>query len=153
MSFDFSKLLSVAWGGWTTTWPTELLALIWLAFLASWVGASFWQGRTKKQVMTLESQRYRLPIGPRRHAFFADQEANLPGQLTPELTRLLLVGALASPHPDAVDAAIQPTDVAVVRAAVQAGLEQEIRAPRELEVPFDSARAFRSMRSHGTASW
>ncbi len=62
MSFDFSKLLSVAWGGWTTSWPTELLALIWLAFLASWVGASFWQGRTKKQVMTLESQRYRLPI-------------------------------------------------------------------------------------------
>lgn len=62
MSFDFSKLLSVAWGGWTTAWPTELLALIWLAFLASWVGASFWQGRTQKQVMTLESQRYRLPI-------------------------------------------------------------------------------------------
>jgi protein-S-isoprenylcysteine O-methyltransferase Ste14 len=62
MSFDFSKLHSVALGGWTTTWPTELLALIWVAFLASWVGASFWQGRTKKQVMTLESQRYRLPI-------------------------------------------------------------------------------------------
>ena len=62
MSFDFSKLLSVAWGGWTTTWPTQLLALIWLAFLASWVGASFWQGQPKKQVMTLESQRYRLPI-------------------------------------------------------------------------------------------
>ena len=62
MSFDFSKLLSVAWGGWTTTWPTELLALIWLAFLLSWMGASFWQGQTKKQVMTLESQRYRLPI-------------------------------------------------------------------------------------------
>jgi len=62
MSFDFSKLLSVAWGGWTTAWPTELLALIWLAFLISWVGASFWQGRTKKQVMTLESQRYSLPI-------------------------------------------------------------------------------------------
>ncbi|MCP3402309.1 MULTISPECIES: isoprenylcysteine carboxylmethyltransferase family protein [unclassified Bradyrhizobium] len=62
MSFDFSKLLSVAWGGWTTTWPTELLALIWVAFLASWVGASFWQGRTQKQVMTLESQQYRLPI-------------------------------------------------------------------------------------------
>ena len=62
MSFDFSKLLSVAWGGWTTTWPTELLALIWLAFLASWVGASFWQGRTKKRVMTLQSQRYSLPI-------------------------------------------------------------------------------------------
>ncbi|MFK4509640.1 protein-S-isoprenylcysteine O-methyltransferase Ste14 [Bradyrhizobium daqingense] len=52
----------MAWGGWTTSWPTQLLALIWLAFLLSWVGASFWQGRTKKQVMTLESQRYRLPI-------------------------------------------------------------------------------------------
>ncbi|MEI4563299.1 hypothetical protein, partial [Klebsiella pneumoniae] len=52
----------VAWGGWTTAWPTELLALIWLGFLLSWVGASFWQGQTKKQVMTLESQRYRLPI-------------------------------------------------------------------------------------------
>ena len=62
MSFDFSKLLSVAWGGWTTTWPTQLLALIWLAWLASWVGASFWQGRTQKQVMTLESGRYRIPI-------------------------------------------------------------------------------------------
>ncbi len=62
MSFDFSKLLSVAWGGWTTAWPTELLALLWLAFLLSWVGASFWQGQTKKQVMTLESQRYSLPI-------------------------------------------------------------------------------------------
>ncbi len=62
MSLDFSKLLSVAWGGWTTAWPTELLALIWVGFLASWVGASFWQGQTKKQVMTLESQRYRLPI-------------------------------------------------------------------------------------------
>ena len=62
MSFDFSKLLSVAWGGWTTAWPTEVLALLWLAFLASWVGASFWQGQTKKQVMTLESQRFRLPI-------------------------------------------------------------------------------------------
>ncbi|MCK1546860.1 isoprenylcysteine carboxylmethyltransferase family protein [Bradyrhizobium sp. 160] len=62
MSFDFSKLLSVAWGGWTTTWPTQLLALIWLAWLVSWVGASFWQGRTQKQVMTLESGRYRIPI-------------------------------------------------------------------------------------------
>ncbi|MFB6461663.1 methyltransferase family protein [Bradyrhizobium tunisiense] len=62
MSFDFSKLLSVAWGGWTTAWPTKVLALLWLAFLASWVGASFWQGQTKKQVMTLESQRFRLPI-------------------------------------------------------------------------------------------
>ena len=71
MSFDFSKLLSVAWGGWTTTWPTELLALIWLAFLASWVGASFWQGRTKKQVMTLESAALSPADPGRRHPVHA----------------------------------------------------------------------------------
>ncbi len=51
-----------ALSGWTTTWPTQLLALIWLAFVASWVGASFWQGQTKKHVLTLQSLRYRLPI-------------------------------------------------------------------------------------------
>ena len=58
MSFDFSKLLSVAWGGWTTTWPTQLLALIWLAWLASWVGASFWQGRTQKLIAQVRKNGY-----------------------------------------------------------------------------------------------
>jgi len=66
MSLDFGKLVSFAWSSWTTgwpaTWPTQLLALIWLAWLVSWVGASFWQGRTRKQVMALDSSRYRLPI-------------------------------------------------------------------------------------------
>ena len=60
MAFD--KLVSFAWGGWTTTWPTQLLAIIWLLWLASWIGASFWQGQTRKHVMTLASTRYRLPI-------------------------------------------------------------------------------------------
>jgi isoprenylcysteine carboxyl methyltransferase (ICMT) family protein YpbQ len=54
--------LASAFSGWTTTWPTQLLALIWLAWLASWVAASFWSGQTKKHVMTLESGRYRIPI-------------------------------------------------------------------------------------------
>ena len=62
MSYDFSKLSSLAWGGWTATWPTQLLAIIWIAWLISWVAASFWQGQTKKHVMTLDSGRYRLPI-------------------------------------------------------------------------------------------
>ncbi len=62
MSYDFSKLTSFAWGGWTATWPTQLLAIIWIAWLISWVAASFWQGQTKKHVMTLDSSRYRLPI-------------------------------------------------------------------------------------------
>ena len=48
--------------GWIVTWPTKLLALIWLAWVVSWVVASFWSGRTKTHVPTLESWVYRLPI-------------------------------------------------------------------------------------------
>lgn len=62
MSYDFGRLVSFVWSGWTATWPTQLLAIIWIAWLISWVGASFWQGQTKKQVMTLDSSRYQLPI-------------------------------------------------------------------------------------------
>ncbi len=58
---DSNPLFS-ALSGWTTTWPTQLLALIWLAFVASWVAASFWSGQTRKHVMTLHAMRYRLPI-------------------------------------------------------------------------------------------
>jgi protein-S-isoprenylcysteine O-methyltransferase Ste14 len=58
---DITSLLSV-FRGWTTTWPTQLLALIWLAWVASWVLASFWSGRTRKHVLTLQALRYRLPI-------------------------------------------------------------------------------------------
>lgn len=54
--------LGYALSGWTTTWPTQLLANIWILWVASWVIASFWQGRTKKGVVTLESFKYRLPI-------------------------------------------------------------------------------------------
>ena len=62
MPHDPSQFLAYVFSGWTTTWPTQLLALIWLAWLASWVVASFWSGQTKKQVMTLDSSRYRIPI-------------------------------------------------------------------------------------------
>jgi protein-S-isoprenylcysteine O-methyltransferase Ste14 len=48
--------------GWIVTWPTRLLALIWLAWVVSWVVASFWSGRTKAHVRTRESWVYRLPI-------------------------------------------------------------------------------------------
>jgi protein-S-isoprenylcysteine O-methyltransferase Ste14 len=48
--------------GWIVTWPTKLLALIWLAWVISWVVASFWSGRTKTHVQTLASLVYRLPI-------------------------------------------------------------------------------------------
>jgi protein-S-isoprenylcysteine O-methyltransferase Ste14 len=48
--------------GWIVTWPTRLLALIWLAWVVSWVVAAFWSGRTKAHVPTWDSWVYRLPI-------------------------------------------------------------------------------------------
>jgi hypothetical protein len=48
--------------GWIVDWPTRLLALIWLAWVISWVVASFWSGQTKTHVPTLASLAYRMPI-------------------------------------------------------------------------------------------
>src|ERR1700688_478426 len=62
MSFDPHALLAVAWSGWTATWPPQLLAIIWIVWLISWVVASFWSGRTQKQVMTWDERTYRIPI-------------------------------------------------------------------------------------------
>src|ERR1700751_4591370 len=56
------ELSGAALGGWIVTWPTKLLALIWLAWIVSWVVASFWSARTKAQVPTWDSLAYRLPI-------------------------------------------------------------------------------------------
>ena len=62
MSGDFSHIIAFAFSGWTTTWPTSLLAIIWLIWLASWVGASFWSGQTRKHVTTLHASRYHILI-------------------------------------------------------------------------------------------
>lgn len=48
--------------GWITVWPTQLLALIWLAWVVSWVVAASWSARTKTHVRTRDSWIYRLPI-------------------------------------------------------------------------------------------
>ena len=48
--------------GWITVWPTQLLALIWLAWVVSWVVAASWSARTKTHVRTRDSWVYRLPI-------------------------------------------------------------------------------------------
>jgi cation-transporting ATPase I len=71
-----------------------------------------------------------------------DQEAPLPAELPASLHHVLLTAAHAGPHPDALDAALDPTDVAVFRAAEDAGLGTELRVEREAEYPFDSARSF-----------
>src|SRR5260370_6928485 len=57
-----SQVFAFVWRGWSDTWPTELLTFIWLAWVTSWVVASFWSGRTEKQITTWDSQAYRLPI-------------------------------------------------------------------------------------------
>ncbi|MBA2271155.1 MAG: cation-transporting P-type ATPase, partial [Chthoniobacterales bacterium] len=55
---------------------------------------------------------------------------------------MLLTAALAGPHPDALDAAANLTDVVVADAAARVGLGEAIRVRREAEAPFDAARSF-----------
>ena len=62
MSRFFSGIYETVSSGWIATWPTKLLAFIWLAWVISWVAASFWSGRTKSHVRTRNSWVYRLPI-------------------------------------------------------------------------------------------
>ena len=59
---DPGQWLAFALSGWTTIWPTQLLAIIWILWVISWVLASFWSGQTRKHVMTWVSLKYRLPI-------------------------------------------------------------------------------------------
>ena len=62
MPNNSSEISDALFSGWIVTWPTRLLALIWLAWVVSWVVASFWSGRTKSHVRTWDSWVYRLPI-------------------------------------------------------------------------------------------
>jgi protein-S-isoprenylcysteine O-methyltransferase Ste14 len=42
--------------------PAVVLEIIWIAWLASWVAASFWTGRTQKEAATLETWTYRAAM-------------------------------------------------------------------------------------------
>jgi len=59
-----------------------------------------------------------------------------------ELREVLLCAALASPHPDHPGVGAHPTDVAVLEGAREHGLDRQMRAERDEEVPFDPARGF-----------
>ena len=59
---DPSQWLGFALSGWTTTWPTQLFAIIWILWVISWVVASFWSGQTRKNVMSSDSLKYRSLI-------------------------------------------------------------------------------------------
>jgi calcium-translocating P-type ATPase len=72
----------------------------------------------------------------------ADHEASWPGPLEAELSQVLLTAALASPHPEAVDAAAHPTDIAVLTAARAAGLGSALQQVHGAEAPFESDRSF-----------
>jgi cation-transporting ATPase I len=69
-------------------------------------------------------------------------EVSIPGVRRPEFRRILLGGAFATPHPDVVHAADDPTDVAIMQAAHAAGLGGALQAARGPEAPFDAVRAF-----------
>ena len=70
------------------------------------------------------------------------EEAEMRSILPAQLADILLVGALATPHPEASDAGAHPTDVAVVRAAEEHGLKLQMEQARERESPFDPARSY-----------
>jgi protein-S-isoprenylcysteine O-methyltransferase Ste14 len=42
--------------------PKQVLELIWIAWLISWMAASFWSGRTQKRAATLETWTYRAAM-------------------------------------------------------------------------------------------
>jgi cation-transporting P-type ATPase I len=74
------------------------------------------------------------------------EEASVPGELPERLRDVLLVAGLASPPPD--DAQTHPTDVAVVDAARDAGVD-ELGRERARQAPFEPARAFHAAEAAG----
>jgi len=82
-------------------------------------------------------------LGGRFEVKIRATDAILPSHSTiNEVGRLLSDRLLASPRPDAPDADAHPTDMAVVRGAVDAGLDGDLRVERTAEAPFDPVRAF-----------
>ncbi|MEJ7804263.1 MAG: HAD-IC family P-type ATPase, partial [Candidatus Limnocylindria bacterium] len=77
------------------------------------------------------------------------QEINLPAALPTDMRHVLLTAVLAGPHPDALDASADRTDVAVAEGAQEAGLGDELRMEREAHLPFDSARSFHAAMVRG----
>ena len=71
-----------------------------------------------------------------------DEEVSPSPAMAGRLRNVLLTAALAGPHPDALDAATDRTDVAVVEGARLAGAGDELCLPRDAQLPFDAARAF-----------
>ena len=57
-----NPVIALVSSGWAATWPSALQAVIWGAWLSSWVIGAFFSGRTEKQVRTWDARVYRFPI-------------------------------------------------------------------------------------------
>lgn len=79
-----------------------------------------------------------------------EQVSKVSSKLSMPLQHVLVAAALASPHPDAPDAASHPTDNAIIQGALDAGLGQQIRVLHEDESPFDPSRAFHATLAQGS---
>jgi len=63
-------------------------------------------------------------------------------EVSDTLREIVLAAGLASPHPDAANVRLYPTDNAVIEGAKKLGFLVELHAPREDEAPFEATRAF-----------
>jgi calcium-translocating P-type ATPase len=77
-----------------------------------------------------------------------NREARPSRSLRGSLHRILHTGSLATPHPEAADALVHPTDVAVAEAAELAGLGETLLLKREKELAFDPSRSFHAAVVH-----
>lgn len=71
-----------------------------------------------------------------------EHQGRLAEELEPSLRHVLETAAVASPHPDALEASSHPTDVAVLRGVTAAGLGESARTVRISEWAFEPGRAF-----------
>ncbi|HZR44645.1 MAG TPA: HAD-IC family P-type ATPase, partial [Ktedonobacteraceae bacterium] len=78
-----------------------------------------------------------------------DRDVPLSDMLSAEMRHILLTAALASPHPEAQDATVHPTDVAVMQGALAAGLDRQVHVKHKDERSFDPVRSFHATLAHG----
>jgi protein-S-isoprenylcysteine O-methyltransferase Ste14 len=62
MTLEPNLVIAFAASGWTATWPSALVAMIWIAWLSSWLIGAFFSGRTEKHVRARDSRAHRIPI-------------------------------------------------------------------------------------------
>jgi cation-transporting P-type ATPase I len=79
-----------------------------------------------------------------------DADVALPAEsLDPDVRRVLLTAALASPPPGSERLAAHATDIVIIRAARACGLDDALHVRREAEAAFSSTRGFHGSRVDG----